>query len=117
VDYLVTGADDVVLDGFTITKATLRAVLCNNASGANVINCVIQDSGDGVYCEENSPVNITNCQITNIDGPAIKSFSNSSLNITNCLIDNNADGIKCEYSSLMVLNTEVLNTNAYGIGP
>ncbi len=112
--YLVTGADDVVLDGFTITKADLWAVLCNNASGTNIINCVIQDSR-GVYCTENSPANITNCQITNIDGPAIKALFNSSLNITNCLIDNSANGIKCEYSSLMVLNTEVLNSDAYGI--
>ncbi len=77
--HVVTGADDALLDGFTVTGG--------NADGSDP-----DDDGGGIYCYQTSP-QIENCMITNNHAATIGGGIfcwEASLKIRNCIILRNA---------------------------
>ncbi|MHC4655994.1 MAG: Ig-like domain-containing protein [Planctomycetota bacterium] len=76
--HVVTGEDNTILDGFTI-------------SGGNADDSQPDNSGGGIYCASKSPT-ISNCTITNnnasLQGGGFY-CSNASPTISNCTVTNN----------------------------
>lgn len=118
----VRGANDAILDGFTITGGSSYygcGVLCSESSptlsnctitgnsnsgwasginfqsksSASLTNCIIAGNAyGGVYCSESSPT-LTNCLIAeNTDGSGIQCLGSSSPKLVHCTIANNAEG-------------------------
>ncbi|MFH1738914.1 MAG: right-handed parallel beta-helix repeat-containing protein [bacterium] len=111
----VVGADDGILDGFTVR----RGVSCYKSS-PKLINCAIienraAEGGGGVYCYQSSPT-LINCSII---GNSAYEFGGvycyqSSPNLVNCLIIDNAaieggGAISCEESSPTLTNCILWN--------
>jgi len=101
--YVVFGADDAILDGFTIINAT-RKVISNN-----------QTVGSGIYCKDSSPRLINNVFRNN--EPAGIYGNNSKAYIENNIIENNKEaGIFLEKgSSLTIIGNIIRNNNWAGI--
>lgn len=136
--------ETTIIDGFTITKGCINGVKCENASPAirnnkitqcgysdshpndagiycdssdpNIINCVIEDNtGDGIYCENNSSVVVRNTEIKNNSSRGIYSDS-SELNLADCCIENNDyDGLYCNSGSPFITNSIIRKNGEYGI--
>ncbi|MFH1742993.1 MAG: right-handed parallel beta-helix repeat-containing protein, partial [bacterium] len=103
----VTGADDAILDGFTITGGEDSGVCCY-VSSPTLTNCTISENtagfGGGVYCEDSSPT-LSNCTISG-NTPFIGGgvyCRGSCVMLVNCMITGNTayegGGVCCEYSS------------------
>jgi parallel beta-helix repeat protein len=92
---VVAGADNAILDGFTIKDAIGQgnsdkgAILCASTS-PSIINCIIHSNHTGVYCSSSSPV-ITNCTIADNSAYGIYCDPASPV-ITNCIVWNEASG-------------------------
>jgi len=120
IDDVVTGTDNTILDGFTITDGWYCGVKCY-ASDTNIVNCIVQNNRYfGIDCSNQSSVNITNCEILN-NGQnygyhGVRCLSQSSLNITNCQIQNNGGiGIYCNDSDLTVSNCTIEDNGSQGV--
>jgi hypothetical protein len=143
-EYLVKAikvGETAIIDGFTIRngykagvyceqgsptirhcKSTenLYGIYCKNQSSVNIIDCEILDNiYQGVYCQSQSAANITNTNISNNGTPnydGIYCADKSLANITNCNIRNNGRyGIFCSKSSLTVSNCIIEDNSSYGI--
>jgi len=120
--HVVTSANSVILDGFTIMGGNANGTDANSNGGGiycsssdlTVERCIITANnavgdGGGIYCDE-SGLNLTNCVIVNNDannGGGIYD-SNSSLALTNCTFSKNdantGGGIYNKDSSIQMNN-------------
>jgi len=109
-DYVVTGADNAIIDGFTITKGYWAGLWCDGTS-PTVRNCLITENGTGgfygggMYCVNSASPNLTNCifsgNLAYYGGGLHSEYS--SPNLTNCIIAyNNSNGIYGYNSQLIV---------------
>jgi len=106
------------IDGFTITKGSEYGIRCSNAS-PTIRNNKIKDNYyyDGVYCVNNSPANITNCEILNNGRFGVYCDDSNSI-INDCNINgsyNSNSGIYCSISSVIVTGCNIQNNKSYGI--
>jgi hypothetical protein len=97
--YVVTGANNAIIDGFTITMGS-NGIYCKDCNNLTVTNCVIRDNisdanGGGVHCEDTTNLTIIDCIISgnqsNVNGGGIYNYR-SSPEVTNCFFSwNHAD--------------------------
>ncbi len=113
---VVKGADDAILNGFTIEGAVANGSsegygIWNDATSPTIKNCLIRDNVCGVYCNYDSvsPAVITpvimNCTIVNNSGYGIQcdTPTYSQPVITNCILWDNGDdldGCTASYSCI-----------------
>ncbi len=101
--HVVTGADNAIIDGFTITNGNANASspdnngsgIYNDSSSPDVVNCIISNNsaslfGGGAYNINSSPT-FTNCIFTNNKGNSGGGITNTSstLILTNCIVSEN----------------------------
>ncbi|MFH1739372.1 MAG: right-handed parallel beta-helix repeat-containing protein, partial [bacterium] len=108
----VIGANDAILDGFTVTGGggEWGGVRCQGTS-PTLINCTIAGNSGGVYCYE-SFLELINCTITGntaIGGGGGIFCNDSSPTLTNCTISENrceraGGGVYCWESSPTLTN-------------
>ncbi|MFH1742373.1 MAG: right-handed parallel beta-helix repeat-containing protein [bacterium] len=119
-DSAVTLANDVLLDGFTVTGAKRSGIYCLRSS-PEINNCTITNNqaekGGGLYCRESSP-SLENCIFINntaTDGAGGYCYS-SSPTFAHCAFINNTatdgGGLNCQDSSLSLSNCSFINNTA-----
>ncbi|MEK7395343.1 MAG: right-handed parallel beta-helix repeat-containing protein, partial [Candidatus Poribacteria bacterium] len=105
--HVVTGANNAVLDGFTITRGralndpysvplTSGGGMYNNNSSPTVTNCIFLKNtathGAGMYNDNSSSPTVTDCTFSrngaDVGGGMTNMFSSSST-VTNCIFDSN----------------------------
>ncbi len=128
----VTGANDALIDGFTITGGSNSGIYCDLAS-PTISNCTISGNngslsgayyryGGGVYCQNSSPT-LTNCTITGNRSNAKYGYGggvycqDSSPTLTDCKITlNSADtcggGVYCNSNSSPTLTNCRITSNS-----
>ena len=127
----IEGADDFLIQRFTIKSEDEKAIYCSgeNLSKGIIKNITIEDSYWGIYAEDNCDLTILNNLIYNnknsskTDGVGILVKNNSShdfiLEIRNNTIDDNYHGIWSENANLKVMNNIITNnlglSNSTGI--
>ncbi len=117
----VRGANQAVLDGFSVTGGTERGVDCY-ATSPVLSHCVIrQNGGCGVYCaREGSRPQLIDCRIIANTGGGVICQENSQPRLEWCEIARNtganAGGLLCESASIPVLTDCVIQGNAASNG-
>ncbi len=127
--HVVTGANNAILDGFTVTGGAANdggGVYCNESSPI-LTNCTISGNtthgrGGGLYCYGSSPT-LTNCTISGNRSDWYESggvyCNESSPTLINCTItENTADsgsGVYCRFSSATLTNCTIIGNQANGI--
>ncbi|MFH1741649.1 MAG: right-handed parallel beta-helix repeat-containing protein, partial [bacterium] len=117
----VTGADDAILDGFTVTGGQQGGIFCYSSS-PTLTNCTIAGNtagiGGGVLCFYSSPT-LTNCTIagnTADDGGGVSCYDSSSPTLTNCTISGNTGGgVSCWNSSPTLTNCTITANTDGGV--
>ena len=110
-------ADNVVLDGFTITNGTC-GIRCD--SGISTIkNCaIVGNSGIGIQSLDSDP-RIFNCTIAENKETGVDFWSrymNNMAELVNCsIIQNGAVGFYCERGYVFITNCRIFNNEADGI--
>lgn len=129
--HVVTGADDAILDGFTILGGYARdtqedggAIYCDGVS-PTIINCIItrnraEGHGAGIYCGTGALTDIINCIFTGNwtagNGGNVYSANGSDTQLINCTIsDNSGDGIHCD-SAVTTIENCIIWRNRTSIG-
>ncbi|HPO08262.1 MAG TPA: right-handed parallel beta-helix repeat-containing protein, partial [bacterium] len=119
----VTGADDAILDGFTLTGGEDSGLYCHDSS-PTVTNCTITGNrssygGGGVDCWGDSFLLLDHCTITGNtterDGGGV--FCDMSFpTLTDCVIAENTaqggGGVACSLASCILINCTILNNRA-----
>ena len=134
--HVVTGADNAVLDGFTVrdgnaagaADASGGGIYCNGTSptiiACNIIaNESVSGLAGGVYCSSASPV-LINCAISDNQagyGGGVYCTNASAPSLTNCLVVNNTSantggGIRCWANSSPTLTNCTISGNDASIG-
>ncbi len=113
VESSVIGADDAILDGFTIEGSLNSRIVCRETSPA-FANCIISGRNapatgtSGIHSNASSP-KLINCIIEGNDGQGLVCYWNSRPELTNCTIVGNTDGgIVCSDSSAAQLTNCIL---------
>jgi parallel beta-helix repeat protein len=103
--HVVTGADDAVIDGFTITAGNSDGSSPHNRGGGmynryfspTVTNCTFSNnsaSGGGGMYNDNSLPTVTDCTFSNnsaeLGGGGMVNYNSSSPTVTNCTFFNNS---------------------------
>ncbi|MFH1744040.1 MAG: right-handed parallel beta-helix repeat-containing protein [bacterium] len=124
----VTGADNAVLDGFTVTGGEYAGVFSQDSS-PSVINCTITGNtstvgGGGVDLWGESSPTLTNCTIvgntTELDGGGVYcDFSSPTL--IDCTITGNTaegwgGGVACSLAFATLINCTISENRAFGFG-
>ncbi|MFH1738253.1 MAG: S8 family serine peptidase, partial [bacterium] len=107
----VVGANDAILDGFTLTGASESGVSCVDGSSPTLVSCTITGNlAYGVSCDHSSPT-LTNCTITGNSGSGVNCSGSSSPTLTNCTISGNTayngGGVYCRKSSPALINCTI----------
>ena len=122
----VGGADDFLIQRFTIINSDEKAIYCsgNSLSKGTIKNTIIKDSGSGIYVNGKCELSIINNLIfDNEDSVKEQGFGiyikNSELydftiEVINNTIDNNYHGIWAENVNLKTMNNII--TNNLGLG-
>jgi len=123
-DYAVTfyNNEDSILSGFTIVN-DYYGIWCESSSPA-INNCIIENcSENGLYCRNDSTVEVTYCRISGNKSGVY--CNNSDLIVNNCIIENSSgviggggDGIYNVSSGsyfASVTNSIISGNNCYGI--
>jgi len=104
---------NTIVDGLVLQRATLAAVLVNQASPI-VRNCVMRNSGTGILLQNNSSPLVQNCQMLQNTGGAYVYNGNPVLQ--NCMFRGNAGpGVAIIGGTVQVLNS-LLSGNAAAAG-
>ena len=127
VDYVITGADNVTIDGFTIQGGYKGGVHCgHNGASFTISNCIIEGSNEyayaaGIYCRGSSPL-IQDCKIQfNLNGIYAESFDSTppipaSPVIQDCEIQwNEQSGIYSYESSPVIKGSKIRYNEDHGV--
>ncbi len=116
---VVNGANNAVMDGFTITngKSNGSGVYCSYVS-PTISNCRITgNKGSGVYCYQSSPT-IVDCEITENTDKGVYCYIGGNASIIGCTIANNSAvqyaGIFCNSASPTIKRCVVTGNEATG---
>lgn len=108
------------LSGFTIANNDY-GIKCDSSS-PTISNSVIANcAGHGLYCVNNSAIEVTNCTISGNGGSASPvengiSCSSSEIILTNCLIaGNGGDGVYCNQSTAAITGCAVEGNAGIGL--
>jgi nitrous oxidase accessory protein NosD len=123
----IEGADDFLIQRFTIKSEDEKAIYCSgeNLSKGIIKNTTIKDSGSGIYIEGNCDFTILNNLIFDNKVPAKETgfgifIKNSELyvftiEVRNNSIDSNYHGIWAENVNLKTMNNIITNNVGLGI--
>jgi hypothetical protein len=77
-------------------------------------DCTVSDNSSyGLYCYNNSTVNMRNCKVNNNSSYGLYYYNNSTVNMENCTINgNNSTGIYCSDLSNLDLTNCVIKNNS-----
>jgi len=101
--YVVSGADNAILDGFTVTMGR-RGIYCKDCNDLTVTDCIITENtsdanandanGVGIYCEDSSNLTVADCiiseNISDAKGGGIYCQDSNNVTVTNCIITGNS---------------------------
>jgi len=87
-----------------------RSAIKVSDQGAEIINCVIQDSYcDGIFVMNDSSAKVKNCTMNSINGEGIQSDDNATLSVINSKFINIAgSAIWCNYNKLVQLENNLI---------
>jgi len=123
--HVVTGADDALLDGFTVTEGYIgeanipggAGVYCDGTSPV-IKNCIITNNfakadsfGGGIYAAGASSLKLFNCLVAGNFAQkehcgGIYQSGTGTLELINCtVVDNAFDGIHCDGATLNIYNS------------